>query len=126
MKALGSVSWTPQEITISPPLPPSFCVPARLRPTLCGPMDCSPLARVLCLWNSPSENTAVGWHFLLQGIFMTQGLNTHLLRLLHWRVDSLPLCHLGRPPELLPNTYAYHSAFSSSYVLVLVRDYLLF
>ena len=27
--------------------------------------------------------------FLLQEIFTTQGLNLHLLRLLHWQVDSL-------------------------------------
>ena len=29
--------------------------------------------------------------FSLQGIFLTQGLNLHLLRLLHRQVDSLPL-----------------------------------
>ena len=33
-----------------------------------------------------------GLHFLLQGIFPTQGSN---LCLLHWQVDSLPLRHLG-------------------------------
>ena len=31
-------------------------------------------------------NTGVGYHFLLQVIFLTQGLN---LRLLHWQADSL-------------------------------------
>ena len=31
-----------------------------------------------------------GLHFLLQGIFLTQGLN---LSLLHWQMDSLPLSH---------------------------------
>ena len=36
----------------------------------------------------------VGCHFLLQGIFPTQGLNPHLL---HWQEDSLPLSHLGGP-----------------------------
>ena len=36
-------------------------------------------------------------HFLLQGIFPTQGSNPHLLHLLHWQVDFLPLCHLGSP-----------------------------
>ena len=36
-------------------------------------------------------NTGVGCHFLLQGIFPTQGLNPHLL---HLQVDSLPLSHL--------------------------------
>ena len=33
-------------------------------------------------------------HFLLQGIFRIQGSNQHLLHLLHWQADSLPLCHL--------------------------------
>ena len=36
-------------------------------------------------------------HFLLQGIFLTQGLNLHLLCLLHWQADSLPLSHMGSP-----------------------------
>ena len=31
---------------------------------------------------------------LFQGIFLTQGSNLHLLCLLPWQVDSLPLCHL--------------------------------
>ena len=34
------------------------------------------------------KNTGVGCHFLLQGIFLTQGLNLHLLHLLHWQADS--------------------------------------
>jgi len=38
-----------------------------------------------------------GLQFLLQGIFLTQGSNPHLLSLLHWQVDSLPLSHLGSP-----------------------------
>ena len=45
----------------------------------------------------PSKNTGVGFHFLFQGIFMIQGLNPHLLHLLHWQVDSLSLSHLGSP-----------------------------
>ena len=39
----------------------------------------------------------MGCNFLLQGIFLTQGLNLHLLHLLHWQVDSLLLCHQGSP-----------------------------
>ena len=35
--------------------------------------------RLLCPWNSPSKNTEVGSHFLLQGIFLTQGSNMGLL-----------------------------------------------
>ena len=34
----------------------------------------------------------MGSHFLLQGIFLTQGANPCLL---HWQADSLPLRHLG-------------------------------
>ena len=30
-------------------------------------------------WNSLGKNTGVGGHFLLQGIFLTQGSNLHLL-----------------------------------------------
>ena len=54
-------------------------------------------SRFLCPWNFPGKNTGVGCNFLLQGIFLTQGLNLHLLHLLHWQVDSLPLHHLGSP-----------------------------
>ena len=35
--------------------------------------------RLLCPWNSPGKNTRVGCHFLLQGIFLTLGLNPGLL-----------------------------------------------
>ena len=40
------------------------------------------------------QNTGVGCHFLLQGMFLTQGLKPCLLCLLHWQADSLPLSHL--------------------------------
>ena len=33
----------------------------------------------------------MGCHALLQGIFLTQGLNPCLLCLMHWQTDSLPL-----------------------------------
>ena len=41
--------------------------------------------RLLCPWDSPGKNTGVHCHALLQGIFPTQGLNLHLLCLLHWQ-----------------------------------------
>ena len=65
-------------------------------PTLCNPMDYCPSgfsvhgilhARIL-------EWVAM---LLLQGIFPTQGLNLHLLHLLHWQGGSLPLAPLGKP-----------------------------
>ena len=58
--------------------------PCRLQPT-----------KLLCPRDFPGKNTGVGCHFPLQGIFPTQGSNPHLLRLLHWQVDSLPLHHRG-------------------------------
>ena len=48
-------------------------------------------------------NTGVGCHSLLEGIFPTQGSNLHLLSLLHWNTDSLPLSHLGSPNKELPD-----------------------
>ena len=47
--------------------------------------------------DSPGKNIGVRRYFLLQGIFPTQGSNPHLLCLLHWHVDSLPLIHQGNP-----------------------------
>ena len=51
--------------------------------------------RLLCPWHFPGKDTGGGCHFLLQGIFPTQGSNTALLYLLHWQADSLPLSRLG-------------------------------
>ena len=53
------------------------------------------LEYVLYSWNFPGKNTRVGCHFLLQGIFPTQGSNLCLLCVLRYQVDSLTLCHLG-------------------------------
>ena len=40
--------------------------------------------------DSPGKSTGVGCHFLLQGIFLTQGSNLCLLHFLHWQAGSLP------------------------------------
>ena len=63
--------------------------------TLCNPMDCSPPDSSVH-GDSPGKNTGVGCHFLLQGIFPTQGSNPHLLGLLHWQEGSLPLAPPGK------------------------------
>ena len=64
--------------------------------TLCDPMDCSPpgssVHGVL-----QARIPGVGCQALLQGIFQTQGWNSHLLLLLHWQVGSLPLAPPGEP-----------------------------
>ena len=54
-------------------------------PTLCDPMDCSPPGSSVP-GDSLGQNTGVGCHALLQGIFPTQGWNPCLLhcrRILH-------------------------------------------
>ena len=46
------------------------------------------------------QNTAVGCHFLLQGILLIQGSNACLLCLLHLQADSLPIrSHRQFPPH---------------------------
>ena len=63
----------------------------RVCPTLRDPADFSPQARP---WASPGKNTGVGCHALLQGLFLTQGLN---LGLLHCRQVHYHLSHEGNP-----------------------------
>ena len=58
--------------------------------TLCDPIDHSPQTPLSMDFSD--KNTGVGWHFLLQGIFPTQGSNPHLLP---GQADSLSLVHLG-------------------------------
>ena len=55
-------------------------------------------ARLLCPWDFPNKKTGVGGHFLLQGIFPTQGRNP---RPLHWQVGFLPLSHHWSPRDIL-------------------------
>ena len=49
------------------------------------------------------QDAGVGCHFLLQGIFPTQGPSPRLQWLLHWQADALPLSHLGSPWPYLAN-----------------------
>ena len=53
--------------------------------------------QALLPWGFSGKNAGKGCHFLLQGIFQTQGLIPGFLPLLHWQADSLPLSHLGHP-----------------------------
>ena len=48
-------------------------------------------ARLLCAWDSPGKDIGVGCHALLQGIFTTQGSNTHCRQILNH------LSHQGSP-----------------------------
>ena len=70
--------------------------------TVCNPMD----------YSLPGSSVHgilfihVHCHALLQGIFLIQGSNLHLLSLLYWQVGSLPLAPPGKPskaPGLVSN-----------------------
>ena len=73
-----------------------MCVHALSYLTLCDSVDCSPpgssihgifQARIL-KWVAVSSSRRSS---------PTQGLNLHLLHLLHWQANSLPLSHQGSP-----------------------------
>ena len=90
-------------------------------PTLCDLWTVAhqaPLSSV----HSLGKNTGVGCHALLQGIFLIQGSNLHLLSLLHWEVGSLLLAPPGKPLVLFygwvmfPCIYMNHIFFNYSSV----------
>ena len=72
-----------------------FCVRVQLCLTLCNPMDCTPPGSSLSMEFSRQEHWSWVAISYFQRIFLTQESNSHILYLLHWQADSLPLCHLG-------------------------------
>ena len=68
------------------------CVCAQSHPILCDSMDVAHQAS-LSMGFSQKEYRS-GCHFLLLGIFLTQGLNPRFLHHLPWQEGSLPLNHL--------------------------------
>ena len=93
-----SMGFSRQEYWSGVPLPSPFIhrTPTKIKPCyvlsrvlLCDPMVTPPGSSIH--GDSPGKNTGVGCHFLLQGTFLTQGLNPHLLLLLCWQAGSLPL-----------------------------------
>ena len=103
--------------SVSPSVMSDSLQPHGLKPT-----------RLLCLWNSPGKNTGVGCHFLLQEIFLTQGLSPGLL---HCRWICYHLSHQGSPilvhrgqivTRLLENNRKKHSSsviYSNSTVILI-------
>ena len=72
-----------------------LCSVAQSCVTLCDPMDCSlPGSSVQGILQA--KNTGVGCHFLLQGIFSTQGLNPHLNMLFYWMIQFSETTHIPR------------------------------
>ena len=70
---------------------------AQLCLTLSNPMDCSPPGSSIH-GMFQAKNTGVGCHFLLQEMFLTQGLNPGLP---HCRQTLYHLSHQGSPPGML-------------------------
>jgi len=69
---------------------------------LCDPMDCSPTGFSVHTILQVGKNIGVGYHLLLQGIFLTQGLNLALCMCIYiyiyiffffnWRLITLQYC----------------------------------
>ena len=66
--------------------------------------------RFLCPWDSPAKNTGVDCHFLLQGIFPTQGSNRGLR---HCRQTLYPL-----PSKLPGSVCSFKSMFTFALILM--------
>ena len=82
----------------------SLSLVAKSHPTLLWPHRLYP-ARLLCPWDCPGNNTRVGCHFLLQGIFLTQESNPGLLhcrQILYW-------LSYDRSPAILYYTILYYT-----------------
>ena len=82
---------------------------------VCGVLSCSVMsnslrphelqpARILLPWNFPGKSTRVGFHFLLQGIFPTQGSNPGLP---HCRQTLYHLSHQRLAKEFQKNVYCF-------------------
>ena len=72
------------------------------------------LARLFCPWDSPGKRTGVGCHFLLQGIFPSQGSNLCLLCL-------LPCRQILYPPSHTRTKITFHFWSLSSFYLILLH-----
>ena len=92
--------------------------------TLCDHMDCSlpgsPVHGIL-------QARILEWGVIpfFRGIFPTQGLNPHLLCLLHWHAGSLPLVPPGKPhPER--SRSKDHSTHGYAFIIIIVVSFLPF
>ena len=75
-----------------------LCLAAQSCLTLCDPIDGSRPGSSIH-WDSPVKNTGVSCHFLLQGIFSTQGSNPGLL---HCRQILYHISHEESPNHIIP------------------------
>ena len=78
-------------------------------------------ARLLYTWDFPGKDTGVACHFLLQGIFPTQGSNPHLLHcssLLHYRWFLYQLSHQGKLANASFANIFFHSVGCLHFLIV--------
>ena len=73
---------------------------------------CEP-TRLFCPWSFLGKDSGMGYHFLLWGIFLTQGSNVYLLHPLHWQVDFSPLCH-QRNPQNIKNMISFEFGMTNT------------
>ena len=93
----GIQFWKQQRASLSSHLTsyyfPSYQLQSVSHSVMSNPLQPHGLYPAWCPWNSPDKNTGVDCHFLLQGIFPTQGSNRCLLCLLHCRQIFNHLSH---------------------------------
>ena len=77
-------------------------------------------SRLLCPWDSLGKNPGVGCHSLLQGIFLTQGSNPHLLCLLHLQEGSLQLAPPEKPMKLNSSYQITHKLLKPQWLYFLL------
>ena len=90
LKRMGCFSWC---LVSSASVQKLFCGSCSVVSDSLQPYRLQP-ARLLHSWDFPGKNTEVGCHFLLQGIFPTQGWNPGLP---HCRRILYQLSHKGNP-----------------------------
>ena len=70
-------------------------------------------ARLLRSWDFPDKNTGVGRHFLLQGIFPTQGSNPGAphsrQKIYHLSPQGKPVPNIGQDITIINKTFSFHS-----------------
>ena len=92
-----------------------WCLVAKSGLTPYGAHGLQP-ARLLCPWDFSGKNIGVGCHFLLQEIFLIQGLNLRLLlgrRIPYWS-------HHGNPKDGLL-LLSYYVVMLCCYLVVMVN-----
>ena len=70
--------------------------------------------RLLCPWNFPGKNTGVGCHFLLQGIFPTQGLNLRFFASPALAGGFFTIARPGKPFTLLTTDQKFSYGWGKS------------